>query len=372
MKSSILFLCALMAQAGNHEPLELLKRKAAVHFSYQAPPNVLTLGYKPSFYCEQVRLGKLKSGTFFTAVLDPGRHTLYGVNRNNPTEVVLKAGDQIFVRLEFATPEHGIGRPRAMLFAVPEEQGFATLAMLKPAESGNIEDKTRVFALAIDSWRPRRTALANADLVRMVQSGKSDEEILASIREHDRAFDTGVGALVALRREGVGERVIQGMLANAPRQPETAPAGVPPQEGFYWRETGGGNEFHRLRTEQATWQKRYTGHHGRIPGVKSTASLTLPVEFLLRCSDGCRAEEYQLSRVQVKAGDRERIFHLEAQQMIMGDSYTVPFEAKRIGDDAYLIRVTTLRKGQYAFLVPAAVRRMTAAGSVGVFTFGIE
>lgn len=51
-------------------------------------------------------------------------------------------------------------------------------------------------------------ALTDADLIRMTQSGMSDEVIISSVRSRGGRFDLSPDALIALRQAGVSERVI--------------------------------------------------------------------------------------------------------------------------------------------------------------------
>lgn len=52
------------------------------------------------------------------------------------------------------------------------------------------------------------TALTNADLVRMAQSGVGDEVIVQSVRSRGGSFDLRPDAIIALKQSGVSDRVL--------------------------------------------------------------------------------------------------------------------------------------------------------------------
>src|SRR5262245_47211375 len=64
--------------------------------------------------------------------------------------------------------------------------------------------------------------LTNADVAEMVRSGLPDSVIVAKIRTAPARFDVGTEALVALKRAGASDRVLEAMVAAG-----GAPAAVP-------------------------------------------------------------------------------------------------------------------------------------------------
>lgn len=55
--------------------------------------------------------------------------------------------------------------------------------------------------------------LRNADVVRMTRSGQNDAAVIAAIRSSKTEFDVSTSGLVALKREGVSDAVIDAVLA---------------------------------------------------------------------------------------------------------------------------------------------------------------
>src|SRR5262245_21458725 len=74
--------------------------------------------------------------------------------------------------------------------------------------------------------------LTNQLVVDMVKAGLSERVVVAKIRTSPTNFDTGTDALIALKKNGVPEKVIEAMMsptAAASAAPAPAPpAGAPP------------------------------------------------------------------------------------------------------------------------------------------------
>jgi len=81
--------------------------------------------------------------------------------------------------------------------------------------------------------------LTNQSVVEMVKAGLSERVIIAKIRTSPTNFDTSTDALIALKKNGVSEKVIETIMsptaAAAPAAPPAAPAGsavAPPPAGY--------------------------------------------------------------------------------------------------------------------------------------------
>src|SRR5215510_4731616 len=72
--------------------------------------------------------------------------------------------------------------------------------------------------------------LSNQSVVEMVKAGLSERVIIAKIRTSPTSFDTSTDALIALKKNGVSEKVIEAMMsltaAAAPAPSPSAPAGA--------------------------------------------------------------------------------------------------------------------------------------------------
>lgn len=77
------------------------------------------------------------------------------------------------------------------------------------------------------AWAQNKKPLTNSDVVQMVKAGFNETTIDEAIQADPTAFDTSVQALIALKNEGVSQKVIDAMLAakvgkSAPASPERA------------------------------------------------------------------------------------------------------------------------------------------------------
>jgi len=71
--------------------------------------------------------------------------------------------------------------------------------------------------------------LTNQSIMEMLKAGLSERVVIAKIRTSPTSFDTSTDALIALKKSGVSEKVIEAMMspavAAAPAAPPSAPAG---------------------------------------------------------------------------------------------------------------------------------------------------
>jgi hypothetical protein len=80
-----------------------------------------------------------------------------------------------------------------------------------------------VLALAgVTAWA---AAFTRDDVLRMSREGRSDSEILDAIHDSKAIFDLTADDIGGLRRAGVSEKVIEGMIATGTPDPASAPAG---------------------------------------------------------------------------------------------------------------------------------------------------
>src|SRR5262245_53154341 len=105
-----------------------------------------------------------------------------------------------------------------------------------------------VVALAVSLLTTVSTAafaqetLTNQSIMEMLKAGLSERVVIAKIRTSPTSFDTSTDALIALKKNGVPEKVIEAMMspaaaAAAPAPPPAAPAGSvamapPPAAGY--------------------------------------------------------------------------------------------------------------------------------------------
>lgn len=92
-----------------------------------------------------------------------------------------------------------------------------------------------VLALLLGlSAPPTVRAMNNADVIKMSKAGLSEDTIIAAMKREKPEYDTGTDALIALKTEGVAEKIIQQMIAlktaaeAPPPKTEPTPASAEP------------------------------------------------------------------------------------------------------------------------------------------------
>lgn len=94
----------------------------------------------PSIYCDGVELARMENGRYFTAILEPGKHTLTSNDKQSGIDLDLKAGEDYFIRVEIAA---GFAKGHGRLVLVPREQGGYELNSdkLKPLDANKVANK---------------------------------------------------------------------------------------------------------------------------------------------------------------------------------------------------------------------------------------
>lgn len=94
----------------------------------------------PSIFCDGAELARMENGRYFTANLEPGKHTFTSNDKQSGIDLDLKAGEEYFVRLEIAT---GSAKGHGRLVLVPREQGGYELKAdkLKPLDPNKVANK---------------------------------------------------------------------------------------------------------------------------------------------------------------------------------------------------------------------------------------
>ena len=87
-----------------------------------------------------------------------------------------------------------------------------------------------VLGLLLSTPGFAQEVLTNQLVVDMLKAGLSERVVVAKIRTSPTNFDTGTDALIALKKNGVPEKVIEAMMSPtaAPSAAPAAPAGAPP------------------------------------------------------------------------------------------------------------------------------------------------
>src|SRR5215469_10653220 len=109
----------------------------------------------PSIYCDGGELARMENGRYFTANLEPGKHTFTSDDKQSGIDLDLKAGEEYFIRVELAT---GFAKGHGRLVLVPREQGSYELKSdkLKPLDANKVANKDVV---SLDEPHLQTTAL---------------------------------------------------------------------------------------------------------------------------------------------------------------------------------------------------------------------
>ena len=94
----------------------------------------------PSIYCDGAELARMENGRYFTANLEPGRHTFTSNDKQSGIDLDLQAGAAYFIRVEIAT---GFAKGHGRLVLAPREQGSYELKSdkLKPLDPNKVANK---------------------------------------------------------------------------------------------------------------------------------------------------------------------------------------------------------------------------------------
>jgi len=94
----------------------------------------------PSVYCDDTQLARIENGRYFTANLEPGKHTFTSNDKQSGLDLDLKAGQEYFIRVELVA---GFAKGHGRLVLVPREQGIYELKSdkLKPLDANKVANK---------------------------------------------------------------------------------------------------------------------------------------------------------------------------------------------------------------------------------------
>jgi hypothetical protein len=256
----------------------------------------------------------------------------------------------------------------------------------------------RAFATALllafaGSLAPAQQAMDNAAVIKLAQSGLSEDLIVTTINASPGHYDTGTDALIAMKKENVTDKEIGAMFAKnanpngtAPAAPVTAsasalPAGVDEIGVYYKDKTGAWTEFapEIINFKSGGVLKKFATNgiikedkNGHIPGATAKLTLTHPITILFYTSEGTAPTEYQLLKLRVNSDNREfrsetgGVFH--SSSGAQRDSVT--FTPTKIGPRLYQISLgPEVTPGEYGILPPGAITSTNAASAGKMYTF---
>jgi hypothetical protein len=217
----------------------------------------------------------------------------------------------------------------------------------------------------------------------MTKAGISDDAIVKLIETGRTDFDTSTDALVALKRAGVSDRVIEAIVSMRRAKPAVPASGLYPQPDEIGIYANVSERLVPLRVEIISWRSGGVlkkallsrGHlNGQVMKPMSALRLDSSPAFIIYCPEGVVAEEYQLLRFWEKRDRRE--FRIAtggiAHESSGADMNVLPFEITKVGSRLYLVTPRLpLTKGEYGFLPPGATLSASAASAGKMYTFGV-
>jgi hypothetical protein len=243
------------------------------------------------------------------------------------------------------------------------------------------------LCLALSAALFAQETLSNASIEKMARARLGDDVIVSMIQSQVGHYDVTPDSFIALKGEGISDRVLAAMAAKGSAVAPPTPPAVAADSyedfdiGVYRRER---NTWIPVAAEQVNWK---TGGvlksiatdgiikgdvNGRINGGASATQMNTPLDFLIKTPDGVEATDFQLVHLHEKSDAREfrtitgGVFHSSG-----GSSRdAVSFVQTRIAKHIYKIRLAAnLPRGEYAFLAPG-LTNSTASGSMGnAYTF---
>jgi hypothetical protein len=228
--------------------------------------------------------------------------------------------------------------------------------------------------------------LNNDSIQKMAKAGLGDDVIVSMIQSQPGHYDVNPDTLVALKKDGVSDKVLAAMAAkNAAPPAATADKTKDEYEdldiGVYHKVK---DVWTLIATEPVNWKsggvlKSIASQgivkgdiNGRLQGPTSATKMNTPLEFLIKTPDGIEATDFQLVHLHTKSDARE--FRTVTGGVIHSSGGStrdaIPFQQTRIAKRTYKISIPdTAPAGEYAFLAPG-LTGSSASGSTGkAFTF---
>jgi hypothetical protein len=242
--------------------------------------------------------------------------------------------------------------------------------------------------------------LDNAAVVKLHAAGLSDDLIVQTVASSPGHYDTGIDAMIALKKAGIGDRVISAMVsknanpngpapaaAAVPGGPAT-PAGIPAgvtDVGVYSLNASGGyddvpSEVVNYKTGGVLKGMASGGLikgdlNGNINGPSSKLKMNSPATFIIYVMEGQSPNDYQLLRLRANSNSRE--FRSKTGGIVHQSSGAsrdmVDFDAKKIAPRIYqVVLPVSIGKGEYGFLPPMTMNSGSNLASSGkIFSFTI-
>ena len=155
-----------------------------------------------------------------------------------------------------------------------------------------------------------QVALDNAAVVKLVKAGLDEPTVLSMVQGQPGTYDMSPDAVVALKKEGVSNRVIAVMAVKGPaavindfdgleigvyyKTPKVTEWTEVPSEHVYSKS---GGALKNIMTDGII----KTDMNGRLDGAASKLGLSSPLEFLVVTPDGVAGTDFTLVELKVRS-----------------------------------------------------------------------
>ena len=235
-------------------------------------------------------------------------------------------------------------------------------------------------ALAIGSLFSQEP-LTNEGVIKLVKSGLSEALILNVISAQASSFKLGADDLVALKTNGVSERIISAMVAHSTGAPAAAAAPTPAaapakpasaasaadalkEGGVYYKK---GPEYLEVLTEEVAWETKGAiksvatvgfvkkDLHGSVTGPSSRNYIQIPGDIVIAPPRGMSINNYVLLPLHSEKGERK--FEVGPVNQKNGVAKgAIPFGVEKIGANAFrMVFQSALGPGEYGVLTTNSI-----------------
>jgi hypothetical protein len=226
--------------------------------------------------------------------------------------------------------------------------------------------------------------LTNESVIKLVQSGMSEDLILNVIRQQPGTYSLGADQLIALKTAGVSEKVIAAMLGKVSGKEAAAPGAkapssetkLPAEPAVYYRK---GAEWLPLIAETVDWKstggmKNFVSAgivkkdlKGSLAGINSRNLVSADNEVIIVPPQGVSVNDYLLIPMKGEKGKREFQVKPAGRNEAVARG-AEEFGLEKVGDNHYRVVTTRpLPPGEYGILPLSSVGSET--GMSRMFTF---
>jgi hypothetical protein len=242
------------------------------------------------------------------------------------------------------------------------------------------------LCLALSTALFAQETLSNTSIEKMARARLGDDVIVSMIQSQAGHYDVTPDSFIALKREGISDKVLAAMAAKAAAL--TAPPPIVVADSYEEFDIGvyrrARNTWIPVASEQVNWK---TGGvlksiatdgiikgdvNGRLNGGSSATQMNTPLDFLIKTPDGVEATDFQLVHLHEKSDAREfrtitgGVFHRSG-----GSSRdAISFVQTRIAKHTYKVKLPpNLPRGEYAFLAPGLTNSSVSGSTGKAYTF---